>query len=169
MRGEQSVINQRVLNHSENLIKDSIAHRSPEEIIKCIEYEYWEEWKRKLNFNHTGVIFCKHIGQFHLGFSQLKGYIRSLIINIRNKRKLIKRYEKQGRHSSKKLVQNGEKDLVLKLKAAWAQLEEQRILFILRTIRWNERLIKKKESHRIKYNYEQWNFSFVNKENEKEF
>ena len=170
MRGEQSVINQRVLKHSDNPIKESIGSKSPEDIIKCIEQDYWNEWRRKLNFSTTGVVYCKHLGQFHLGFSQLKGYIRSLISNIRKKRIAIKRYEKEGRWTAKKTTEGIELDLVLKLRAALSQLDEQRTLFILRTIRWNKKLRARGEDYRIKCNYEQWNFSFVNKkEDEKEF
>lgn len=164
MRGEQSVINQKVFKHLDNPIKTSIGGKTPEEIIKVIEKEYWDEWVRKLNFSTTGVVFCKNLGQFHLGFSQLKGYIRTLVKNIRSLRESSKRYELEGRHSAKELVDNKEKDLVLKLQCAWKQLDEQRILFILRILRWNKKLRARGEPERIKVHYENINFSFVNKD-----
>lgn len=164
MRGEQSVINQKVLKHLNNPIKDSIGGKTPEEIIRVIEKEYWDEWVRKLNFSTTGVVYCHNLGKFYLGFSQLKGYIRTLIKNIRSKRESIITYDKEGRHSSKQLVMDQEADLVLKLRCAWKQLDEQRMLFILRTIRWNKKLVEKRESERIKIHYDRIDFKFINKE-----
>ena|SRR6185437_4024394 len=164
MRGEQSVINQKVVRHPDNPIRVSIGGKTPEEIIRVIEKEYWDEWSRKLNFSTTGVVYCHNLGQFYLGFSQLKGYIRVLIKNIRSKREAIILYDKEGRHSSKQLMIDQEADLVLKLRCAWKQLDEQRMLFILRIIRWNKKLVEKGEPERIKVHYERIDFKFINRD-----
>lgn len=160
MRGEQSIINNLVLKHPECPIKDKIGKYEAAYIIKVIEDEYWREWKRKLEFASNSVIFCKGLGSFFIDLRQLKSNIRLLIKMLRGLKRKQEEFKLKNNRNNVVLdvhINN----TTLKLRASWAQLEEQRKIIISKWIRWNTKKRKMREEHKIRYDYEQWNFSFI--------
>ena len=157
MRGEQSVINKALLAHPECPVKRNIAELTPARIVEVIQAEYWDEWNRLLSYAETSSIYCRNIGKFYVGHSQLRGYLWSVLREL----KRIREKKKAGLIKEGAYTLELEKTLKEKFRCAWQQWEEQRHMFILRTIRWNSKLKAKGEEHRIKYNYEQWEFTFV--------
>lgn len=163
MRGEQSVINQKVLKHPDNPVKENVKGISAEKIIAVIEEEYWSEWQKKLNYAPVGGVYVRNIGTFFVGFSALKGYIRKLIRHIRSKREFIEKCREEENIGSLEVAVKAETDLIRKLGIAWKQLEEQRILFILRILRWNKKMVEKGTPEKIKVHYERFEWSFISK------
>ena len=159
MRGEQFLINQKVLEHPENPIKNSIGELTPEDIIEVIEKEYWNEWQRLISHAETSSIYCRNIGKFYVGYSQLRGHMWGLLAKLKSIRKRLKTFV--GSDEKKQEILESQENYRKKFRACWKQWDEQRKMFILRTLNWNDRLRKKGEESRIKCHYEQWNWSFT--------
>ncbi len=159
MRGESFIINKKILENPGCPIKETIGEISPERIIQVIEDEYWNEWNHLLSYAETSSIYCRNLGKFYVGYSQLRGHMWYLLKELKKLRSSLETFE--GKEENRLFLQKKQADYKEKFRCCWMQWEEQRKMFILRTINWNNRLRAKGEEHRIKCHYEQWNWSFV--------
>ena len=159
MRGETFIINKKILEHPDCPIKEAIGSVSPERIIEVIEAEYWDEWNRLLSYAETSSVYCRNIGSFYVDHSKLRGHMWYILGKLKEFRKILTNFK--GTDKKRKFIEDYQANLKEKFRCCWKQWEEQRVMFILRTIKWNNKLRARGEEERIKYNYEQWNWSFV--------
>lgn len=97
MIGNQAMINQQLLEHEDNLIKEPIGDLEAMDIIYVITDEYWKQWRRILTHSDKAHIYAPGLGEFSLMYGKSKSYLRKLLARLRNiKRKYPDTYEVEG-------------------------------------------------------------------------
>lgn len=162
MRGEQILILKKIIEHEGNPIPTNIKGVDKEKIVTTILNEYHNTFKRKLTFTDSNCIIMRNLGSFYTNLSRLKGYIWQCIKRIRKLRERVRMLsENPGFVKEQSMTWLIERDLTRKLGFAWKQLDQRRELMIMSYLRYNSRLKKKGEEHKIKYNYEWYPFKFI--------
>ena len=161
MRGEQFILNKLILDHPDNPIQKDIVDKSRLKIIEVIEDEFWKEFRRKIDFSNDPVIMIPFLGKFSTRYSPLKGYIRASVRRLRRLRKRIAILkEKKNFDPEKSMTVMIERQLVLKVRASWKQLDQMRMTMIARIIVWNEKQRKLGTPEKIKRDYAQLEWKF---------
>ena len=95
-------------------------------------------------------------------YSPLKGYIRGLIKHLRYIRKNIEKLKNENPDfdADNSMNVDMEKSMTIKLRAAWEQLDQLKIIMIMRIIRWNEKQKLLGTPEKIKRHYERLEWSF---------
>lgn len=128
MIGNLAYINHKVYRNKECPIKDFNK-------IETINEMYWKEFKNLINNSNLPVIEVKHIGLFYVNNGNLRRYVRLLITIIRKIRK--SQAFKKGFDQQVAI----EKDMVLKLRSSWSQLDNLRYVYIARKTRYEKNKI----------------------------
>lgn len=139
MFGNQAILNRIIADK-----KDSPIY--PEEntsVLRIVEVMFDEQWKelgRQYQFCDKLSITVPHLGKWEVRNSQLRKYIRE---NIKLLRKLRKRIEELSKKKNfdinNSMTVMLERDLVLKTRVAWSQLEKMRALWIKKSNIWEEK------------------------------
>lgn len=163
MFGNFSFLNRIIASDSDCPIPDSIGKKERLKIIEVIVDEYWREIVRMKQFSHDVSFNVPNLGVFKIKMSPLKKYI---YLSIKQLRRLRKRIEAQKQANpnfdpNNSITQKIHDDLVIKVKAAWAQLNSLREIIILRTIRSNYHKRIHGRENEIKILYENYDWKFI--------
>ena len=162
MRGEPFILNKIVLNHPDNPITD-IGDKTALKIIDIIQDEYWNEFRRRLDFSTNPVIVLDNLGCVFPRYSPLKGQIRNMIRFIRRLDKRIQRQKDNNKNFDplNSMTVAIRESTIVKLRASLAQLDQMRITRIARIMKWNEKQRLLGTPERIKIDYATWGLSFT--------
>ena len=162
MFGNISFINRLASEREDNPLPKTLGGLSRHKIITVCTSEMWKEVIRQKQFSHNNNIIIPGLGGFAVDMSKLKKYIYTSVRRLRKLRIRIKELSKQPNFDPENSMQVlKERDLVLKVKASWAQLEIIRKLIILRTIRWNCKQIQKGNEQAIRVHYKAEELSLI--------
>lgn len=162
MKGDIDIVNKMVANSDKCPVKDDIGKHDVLHIISVINDEFFKEFKRKLDYSHCSSIKMEHLGNFTVMYSPLKGHIHQLIILLRKLRALMKKNveTKPNYKMEESEMFIYSKEVELKLKAAWAQLEEQRKIYILKYLLFTNKKRLKNPDFKPNKNYTWFDYSF---------
>ena len=130
MFGTQGLVNRIILERKDNPIS-SIGDITKLKIIEVMFDEQWKELNRKFQFAEECAITVPHFGRFAVNNSKLRKYIRNGIKQLRKLRKrieILKTKKDFNPENSMSVVL--ERDLTLKIRASWKQLDNLRMLWI---------------------------------------
>ncbi len=139
MFGNQAILNRIIADK-----KDSpIYSEGDVSVLRIVEVMFDEQWKelgRQYQFCEKLSITIPHLGKWEVRNSQLRKYIRENIKLLRKLRKRIKELSKKKNFNPENsMTVMLERDLVLKTKAAWSQLEKMRALWIEKNKIWKNK------------------------------
>ena len=121
MFGNQGVLN-RIIESKKEI--EPIGNNSLLRTIEVVFDEQWGELARSYQFSEAPIITIPSLGSFKIRNSQLRKYIRNNIKSIRKLRRRLEEHRKSKKFEEDKsqtaLVL---KDLELKTKVAWKQLD----------------------------------------------
>lgn len=165
MLGDFNILNRMASVHKDNPIKKPIGNKDVLKILQVINDEQWRETLRLKQFTNFNAINMPNLGAFKTKMSPLKKYI---YLSIKQLRRLRKRIEKAKAENpnfdpNNSMTQKIHNDLVIKVKAAWAQLNNHREIIIMRTLRANEIKRKNNKESEIKVLYENFDWKFIKK------
>lgn len=162
MIGEILVINKYLSESKDNPIKSKLGKHEPSHIIAVINDEYWKEFTRKLELVPNSTIHVDNLGNWTISYSKLKGYIRGIIKELKNKKSFLEKLKKKPNFDiSNSIVNQNIIDLEIKLKNAWSQLEEQRKMFIIRVYKHTKKKQQTDPNYKPKKDYTWYPYSFL--------
>lgn len=163
MRGDIDLIT-KLLCESKDFPIQASSKEEALRIMTVINTEYWKEFKRKLEYSENSRIIVKGLGTWDVYYSKLKGYIRKMVDKIRYFRKrltLLKSNPNFDEQKSKTYLIL--QDMLVKLRAALKQLDEQKELYILRYLKYTAKKRKLDPGFKPNYDYTWFPYSFKNK------
>ena len=102
--------------------------------VEIINELYWRHFKSLINTTEFPVIEAKHIGLFYVNNGHLRKYVREMIRIIRRLR--LSNEFKKGYGRAFEI----EKEMVIKLRASWKQLDKLRYVYIARKERHQRKI-----------------------------
>jgi hypothetical protein len=165
MLGDFNILNRIASLHKDNPIKQSIGDKEVLKIMQVINDEQWRETLRLKQFTNFNAINMPGLGAFKTKMSPLKKYIYLSIKQLRRLRKRIEKVKAENPNfdPNNSMTQKIHDDLVIKVRAAWAQLNNHREIIIMRTLRANAIKRKNNKESEIKVLYENFDWKFINK------
>lgn len=165
MLGDFNILNRMASVHKDNPVKKSIGNKNILKILQVINDEQWRETLRLKQFTNFNAINMPGLGAFNTKMSPLKKYIYLSVKQLRRLRKRIEKakVENSNFDAENSITQKIHDDLVIKVKAAWSQLNNHREIIIMRTLRSNYIKRKNNKESEIKVLYENFNWKFIKK------
>jgi hypothetical protein len=137
MFGNQAILNSIIAKDKDCPVKD---FTDPLKVIQIMMDEQFKELGRQYQFCEHPVITVPYLGNWGVRNSQLRKYIRDNIKYLRKIRnRLVILKESKGFNPENSLTVMLERDLVLKTRVAWKQLDALRHTWIVRQDRYLER------------------------------
>ena len=165
MLGDFNILNRMSSLHKDNPIKQSIGDKEILKIMQVINDEQWRETLRLKQFTNFNAINMPGLGAFKTKMSPLKKYVYLSIKQLRRLRKRIEKakVENPSFDPENSMTQKIHNDLVIKVKAAWLQLNNHREIIIMRTLRANHIKRENNKESEIKVLYENFDWKFITK------
>lgn len=139
MFGNQPLLNRIILEKKDN----PIYPEKDNSVLKIIEVLYDEQWKelgRQYQFCEDIIIAVPHLGRFIIDNSALRKYIRDGVKKIRKLRARIEILSQDPKFDpANSMTALMEKDLVLKVRASWTQLDKLRHVWLKKNKNWKEK------------------------------
>lgn len=150
MFGNQKIINI-ILSEDPNNPIQKVGDNDIKRIVEVLFDEQWKELGRQYQFCEEDKITVPNFGSFTVRNSQLRKYIWDSVRYLRKLRKRIERLSKQKDFNPEQsMTVLIERDLVLKLRAAWKQLDKLRYNWRDRAEQWEiKKSIKAQKSNKI--------------------
>lgn len=162
MFGNISFINRLASEREDHPLPKIFKGLSRHKIITVCTSEMWKEVIRQKQFSDNNNLSIPGLGSFYIDMSKLKKYIYTSVRRLRKLRIRVEELSQQPNFDPENSMQVlKERDLVLKVKASWSQLENIRKMIILRTIKWNCKQREKGTPENIKVHYKAEEYAFI--------
>jgi hypothetical protein len=162
MFGNIAFINRLASEREDNPLPKTLLGLSRHKIITVCTSEMWKEVIRQKQFSSNNNLSIPGLGSFYVDMSKLKKYIYSSVRRLRKLRARIEELSKNPNFDKENSMQVlKEKDLVIKVKASWSQLENIRKMIIIRTIKWNCKQRDNGNPQNIKVYYKAEEYAFI--------
>lgn len=146
MFGTQGLVNRVILEQKDNPITP-IGDLSVLRIMEIMFDEQWKELNKQFQFSEDCAITVPHFGRFAVNNSKLRKYVRDGVRQIRKLRARIKELELNPKFEHEKsMTVILERDLVLKVRVAWKQLDSLRNLWISKSNYYKRKNLHKNDT-----------------------